>query len=276
LPIAGAVLTVIGGDGGQAGRGQAGATGGYEITGVPLSTFSVVVMAPGYTPQAAVVRSADGGVVGHDFMLAGSGGLSGTVLAVGGAPVPEATVFLTDATGDVLAQDITDLDGRFVLPGTFRGTYLVTATATGYQPASTPVDLEGTAATALLALVAEAGVHGVVRGASDAPVPGATVSLANAGGDIVASAVTGPDGAYQLTGLDGGDHMLAADGDHVLAAGGDHVLAAGGDPVLAAGGDVLAAGGDDVLAVGGYQPVSAVVLVEDGQTANLTVQPGPS
>jgi hypothetical protein len=48
--------------------------------------------------------------------------------------------------------------------------------------------------------------------------------------------VTDTDGAYRLAGLDGGDHTLMA---------------------------------------GGGQPVSAVVRVEDGQTATVTVRLGP-
>jgi hypothetical protein len=167
--VAGAVLTVIGGDGWQAGRAEVDAGGSYEITGVPLSTFSVIVMAPGHAPQAAVVKAADGRKVTHDFVLANSGGQ--------------------------------------------------------------------TAGAELRALVAEAEVHGVVRGPQDTPVPGVTVSLANAAGDVVASAVTGEDGEYRLTGLDGGEHVLVATG---------------------------------------YHPVSAVVRVEEGQAATMTVHLGPN
>jgi MFS family permease len=166
--VAAAVLTVIGGDGWQAGRAETGSGGDYEITGVPLSTFSVIVMAPGHAPQAAVVTAANGEPVTHDFVLAGSGG--------------------------------------------------------------------PTAGAGLSALVADAEVHGVVSGPQDTPVPGVTVSLANAAGDIVASAVTGADGGYRLSGLDGGEHVLVA---------------------------------------GGYHPVSAVVRVEEGQTAVVTVHLGP-
>lgn len=89
--------------------------------------------------------------------------------------------------------------------------------------------------TALLALAAEAEVHGVVRDPSYAPVPGVTVSLANTDGEVVASMVTGADGAYRLAGLDGGDHTLVA---------------------------------------GGLESVSAVVRIEDGQTSTVTVRLG--
>jgi MFS family permease len=236
VALGGAVLTAIGSDGWQAGRTQTDAVGRYELAGVGLSSFSVVVMAPGHAPQAAVIRTAAEGVVGHDFVLAGAGGLAGIVRSAGDAPLPGATVVLSGPSGDVVAQDVTGLDGNFLLPSVPAGTYTVTAAAAGHRPASKQVELDGVMETALLALVAEADVHGVVSGPRDAPVPGVTVSLANADGEIVASTVTGEDGGYRLTGLNGGDHTLVA---------------------------------------GGYQPVSAVVRVEDGQTASVTVHLGP-
>jgi uncharacterized protein YfaS (alpha-2-macroglobulin family) len=174
--------------------------------------------------------------VSHDFALASAGGLSGSVRSADDDPMPGATVVLTDTAGAVVAQDVTGHDGDFLLPGLPGGSYTVTATATGHRTASRQVQVNDTMETALLALVAESGVHGVVRGPSDAPVPGITVSLANTAGEIVASTVTGADGAYQLSGLEDGEHTLVT---------------------------------------GGYQPVSAVVQVEDGQTAKVTVRLGP-
>jgi MFS family permease len=235
-PIAGAVLTALGGDGWQAGHAVAGPAGDYDLTGIARAPFTVIVLAPGYAPQAAVINAAAGGAVGHDFALAPSGGLSGSVRSAADEPMPGAAVALSDAAGTVVAQEVTGHDGTFLLPGLPGGTYTVTATATGHRPAAQQVQVNGTMETALLALVAEAGVHGVVRGPSNTPVPGVTVSLANTDGEIVASTVTSADGGYQLTGLDEGEHTLVA---------------------------------------GGYQPVSAVVQVEDGQTASVTVRLGP-
>jgi len=57
---------------------------------------------------------------------------------------------------------------------------------------------------------AAASVHGTVRDAGGNPVASASVLLLNVGGQAVASAVTGPDGAYALS---------AAAGDYVLQAG---------------------------------------------------------
>src|SRR5487761_1778753 len=234
-PVPGAVLTVLRGDGWQAGRAVADAAAGYELTDIEPRAFTLIAQARGHAPQAAVV-GADGGVVSHDFVLAPAGGLAGSVRSAADVPLPGAAVVISDASGEVLARDVTGPDGNFLLPGMPEGTYTVAATAAGHRPASKQVELDGVTETALLALVAEAEVHGVVRDPRDAPVPGVTVSLANTDGEVVASVITGADGAYRLTGLDAGEHTLVA---------------------------------------GGYPPVSAVIRIEDGQTSPVTVRLGP-
>jgi hypothetical protein len=241
-PVPGAVLTVLRGDGWQAGRTVADAAGGYELTDVASRAFTLIAQARGYAPEAAAV-TADGGVVSRDVALAGAGGLAGAVRSAADAPLPGATVVISDASGAVLAQEVTGRDGKFLLPGLTEGSYTVSATAAGHRPASTQVEVNGATRTTSLALMPEAEVHGVVKDRSDTPVPGVTVSLANTEGEVVASVVTGADGGYRLTGLDGGEHTLVA---------------------------------------GGYQPVSTVVRIEDGQTSSVTVRlgagpdPGPA
>jgi uncharacterized surface anchored protein len=236
-PIAGALLTVIGNDGWQAGKTRTDAGGQFELTGIAPSSFSIVVMAPGYAPEAAVVRAAHGGTIVHNIVLAGAGGLAGSVLSAGDVPLPGASVSLTDASGEVLARAVTDTDGGFVLAGAPQGTYTVTAAAPGYQPASMRVEVNGSMERALLSLAADAEVRGVVRNPLGAPVPAVTVSLADANGEIVATAITGDDGAYRLPGLAGGEHTLVATG---------------------------------------YPPAATALHVEDGKTTTVTVRLGPS
>jgi MFS family permease len=73
---------------------------------------------------------------------AGSGGLTGSVVSAANAPLPGASVRLTDPSGQVLARDVTDMEGGFVLPGALVGSYTVTASLDGYQPASSAVHVE--------------------------------------------------------------------------------------------------------------------------------------
>ncbi|HEY3952942.1 MAG TPA: MFS transporter [Streptosporangiaceae bacterium] len=234
-PVAGALLTVIGNDGWQAGKARTDAAGRFELTGIAPSSFSVVVMAPGHSPAAGVVRATQPGIITHNFVLAGSGGLAGSVVSAANTPLPGASVRLTGTAGEVLARDVTDMEGGFVLHGALMGSYTVTATLDGYQPASLGVDLNGAVEHTVLTLIADAEVHGVVRNPVGSPVPGVTVSLADAEGEIVATAVTSEDGMYRLTGVAGGEHTLVASG---------------------------------------YPPASSTVHVENGKTATVTVRFG--
>jgi MFS family permease len=236
-PIAGALLTVIGSDGWQAGQAQTDADGRFELAGIAPGSFSIVVMAPGYAPEATVVGAAHGAAITHNIVLAAASRLAGSVLSAGDVPLPGASVSLTDASGAVLARDVTDMEGGFVLAGAPQGTYTVTAAAPGYQPASMRVEVNGSAEHALLSLAADAEVQGVVRNPQGAPVPAVTVSLADASGQIVATAITGDDGSYRLGGLAGGEHTLVATG---------------------------------------YPPAPATVHVEDGKTTTVTLRLGPS
>jgi uncharacterized protein YfaS (alpha-2-macroglobulin family) len=99
------------------------------------------------------------------------------------------------------------------------------------------VEVNGSMEHALLSLAADVEVRGVVRDPLGAPVPAVTVSLADANGQIVATAITGDDGSYRLAGLAGGEHTLVA---------------------------------------AGYPPAATTVHVEDGKTTTVTVRLGPS
>jgi hypothetical protein len=56
-----------------------------------------------------------------------------------GQPVPEATVTLTDAFGNVAVSATTGDDGRYEFPDLTPGFY--TLTATGFGPVTTPLEL---------------------------------------------------------------------------------------------------------------------------------------
>jgi hypothetical protein len=64
-----------------------------------------------------------------------------------------------------------------------------------------------------VSLTGIAALAGVVRQAEGgAPLAGASVTLTDASGQIVAGAVTGPDGAYHFTGLPDGHYTVVASG----------------------------------------------------------------
>jgi hypothetical protein len=98
----------------------------------------------------------------------------------------------------------TDLDGRFELPP-LSGTITVTASATGYAPASARVtdpdrELE-------LALTrADRSIAGQVADTSGFPIAGARIAVA---GVPAAAAVTDPTGRFEVTNLPEGTHEIA-------------------------------------------------------------------
>jgi hypothetical protein len=109
------------------------------------------------------------------------------------------------------------------------------AASPGTGPAVARPDGDPAAEPAGAEQIPGAEVHGVVRNPVGSPVPGVTVSLADADGEIVATAVTGHDGTYRLAGVAGGEHTLVATG---------------------------------------HPPATSTVHVEKGKTATVTVRLG--
>jgi MFS family permease len=236
-PVASAVVTVTSTEGRQVARALAAPDGQYRVTGLPSAPLTVIVSARGHEPTAAALAVQSGTVVERDFVLAGSGGLRGTVRSAGGdgAPLAGAKVIVSDLAGHVVASAVTGGDGGFTVDGAPAGRYALTATAPGHLPASRQVELNGHAGTAQLDLPPEREVYGIVRTPGGGPMPGIAVTVSNAAGEIVASAITDPYGRYRLTGLGDGEHVLVASG---------------------------------------HEPVSASVDVASGETASVTIRVG--
>ncbi|EWM12864.1 carboxypeptidase-like regulatory domain-containing protein [Kutzneria sp. 744] len=86
---------------------------------------------------------------------------------------------------------------------------MLTASASGYEPTAEPVGVSATRpSTVDLNLPVQAVVHGVVTAPDGPAVAGATVTAVDGDGRVVASAVTGTDGSYRLTGLPSGDYTV--------------------------------------------------------------------
>jgi hypothetical protein len=237
--VAGAVITVTTAGGRQLTCALTSPEGRYRISGLPAEALTVIVTARGHDPAAAALLMQAGAATERNFVLAGSGGLSGTVRSAGsdGAPLAGAKVVISDLAGHVVASAVTGGTGEFSVDGAPSGTYSLTATAAGHLPASREVELNGHPETAQLALPLAREAHGLVRAPGGEPVPGILVTAANAAGEIAASAITDADGWYRLTGLGEGEHVLVA---------------------------------------GGHEPVRTRVDVISGETVSVTVRVGAS
>jgi EmrB/QacA subfamily drug resistance transporter len=236
-PVAGAVVTVTSAGGRQVERALAAPDGRYRITGLPPAALTVIVSAHGHEPAAAALMVPAGAVAERDFVLAGSGGLTGTVRSAGAdaAPLAGAEVTVSDVAGNIVASIVTGGDGGFTVDGAPAGRYVLTATAPGHLPASRHIELDGHAETAQLTLPLEREVYGIVRSPDGEAVPGILVTATDTAGKIVANGTTDSYGRYRLTGLGDGEHVLVA---------------------------------------GGHEPVSASVDVRSGDTASVTIRLG--
>jgi hypothetical protein len=166
-----------------------------------LPGLRVPGQAPGPGPRRAT---------GPDAPVSGGPPVRGQVRRADGSPVAGATVTLIDRGGRQAGRGCSEPDGSYRLrtPGT--GTYTLVAVAASHQPYASMVVVSGQPADVDVVLAAASSLAGTVRAAgSGTPVPGATASLADSGGEIVAVGTTDQAGRYVLSDLPAGRYTLA-------------------------------------------------------------------
>lgn len=136
--------------------------------------------------------------------------LSGVVRG-GQRPLPEVTVTVTDRTGSQCARATTDAGGVFHVSGLEPGSYVLVFARAGYRPQATVVPPGPMPSRLDITLEPTSGVGGTVRERiGGRPIPGATVTAIGGSGEVIASSVSGEDGAYYLAGVDSPQITLVA------------------------------------------------------------------
>ncbi|MEV5839223.1 carboxypeptidase-like regulatory domain-containing protein, partial [Nocardia sp. NPDC052112] len=136
-PVPDAALTLIDHHGHQVARATGAADGGYTISAPETGNYVLIVSATGHLPAAVNVA------IGQrpqplDLTLTGGGELSGVVRTAGhGAPLPGATITLTDLRGEVVGAAMAADDGTYVYQGLGSGTYTLVAAAEHMRPTAT-------------------------------------------------------------------------------------------------------------------------------------------
>ena len=218
-PVPSAALTLIGVDGHQLARALTKDDGRYALPAPGPGSYVLIAAAGEHEPQAATLVVGDRPVE-FDLLLAGSGGLSGTVRGADGTPIPNAMVVVTDARGEVVGTERTDGSGHYAFRDVLSGAYTLAVSAAAHRPVALPVEVTGNGRTRQdVELPPGARVRGVVRGESGAPVADARVTLVDAAGNVLAMAITGPDGEYAFTDLTGGRYTVIASGYPPVATG---------------------------------------------------------
>ncbi|AEW97436.1 MULTISPECIES: MFS transporter [Streptomycetaceae] len=212
-PVAQAVVTLIDAGGRQLGRTVTGEDGGYAIATPGAGTYVLIGSAGARQPQAATVVVGDAPVP-FDLVLAGAAGLAGEVRQeAGGAPVPGALVVATDVRGEVVASGAAGADGGFTFGELVPGVYTLAVSAEGHRPAALPVEVTpGTPNWYEVRLAAGARIGGTVLTPQGQPVDDARVTLVDPAGNVVGTAITGADGVYGFSDLDGGEYTVIASG----------------------------------------------------------------
>jgi EmrB/QacA subfamily drug resistance transporter len=132
----------------------------------------------------------------------------GHIRQSGGLPVADAVVTLIDVAGGQAGRSVTRDDGAYVLPVPHPGPYVLVARASAHQPQATTVDIAAGPLDLDLVLVGSSALSGVIRTGVGELIAGATVTVTDAHGDVVAHRVTAADGGYDIDDLVQGDYTL--------------------------------------------------------------------
>ncbi|WP_435841809.1 MFS transporter [Streptomyces coeruleorubidus] len=141
-----------------------------------------------------------------------SGGIpvSGLVIGAESAPVPRAAVTLVSLGGRQVGRVVAHPDGSYTVDTPGAGSYVLIASAEGYQPQASTVVVGDEPVSYDILLSGTSGLAGTVRSADrKEPVVGAMVVAADVRGDVLAAGLTDTDGTFGFAELVPGSLTLA-------------------------------------------------------------------
>ncbi|MDJ0381979.1 MFS transporter [Streptomyces sp. G-G2] len=173
--------------------------------------------AQGVLPQAAPVTpststDASPSASPHEGSGPGNGGtpVRGHVRGAENAPVPQAAVTLISLAGRQLGRSVARADGGYAVEAPGTGSYVLIASADGFQPQASTIVVNGEPLAYDILLSGTSGLSVLVRAAGTAaPVAEAMVIVTDVRGDVLATGTTGPDGEFTFTDLVPGSVTVA-------------------------------------------------------------------
>jgi MFS family permease len=184
--------------------------------------------------------------------------VSGVVRQNAVRPLPGAQVTLADQSGRQVGRTVSDEEGRYVLPLSHGGTFLLIVAAAQLAPTASLVAVGDAAVVRDVTLTGRSAITGrVLRHdphSDDAlAVPDALVTLTDVTGEVVGSTRSGSDGGYSFERLVAGSYVLTAQtSEHRPLARGVEVAESG----------ALAC---DLVVTGGGRLTGLVVAASDGR-----------
>ncbi|MFF8917156.1 MFS transporter [Streptomyces sp. NPDC015032] len=129
--------------------------------------------------------------------LQGGTTVHGVVRGAEGAPVARAAVTLISLAGRQLGRSVAQADGGYALDAPGSGSYVLIASADGFQPQASTVVVGDEPLSYDILLSGTSGLAGIVRTAETAaPVEGAVVIVTDVRGDVLATGKSGETGEF--------------------------------------------------------------------------------
>ncbi|MFF0221814.1 MFS transporter [Streptomyces sp. NPDC004629] len=148
----------------------------------PAATRQLTAVATVPAPE----QPASGGIPVHGF-----------VRGAESAPVARAAVTLISLSGRQLGRSVTQADGSYTLDAPGTGSYVLIASADGFQPQASTIVVHEDPVSYDVLLSGTSGLSGVVRAAGSAlPVKDAMVIVTDVRGDLLATGSTGEQGQF--------------------------------------------------------------------------------
>ncbi|MER7677297.1 MFS transporter [Streptomyces sp. NPDC096934] len=141
-----------------------------------------------------------------------SGGIPvrGHVRGAESAPVPQAAVTLISLAGRQLGRAVAQADGSYAVDAPGTGSYVLIASADGFQPQASTVVVDGEPLAYDILLSGTSGLTGLVRAAgTGTPVKDAMVIVTDVRGDVLATGTTGEQGEFGFAELVPGPVTIA-------------------------------------------------------------------
>ncbi|MCS0635105.1 MFS transporter [Streptomyces sp. LP05-1] len=202
-----------------AGAPAAGATAGSAgFAGPAESALESTVEQPAVGSEVTVQngQGARGEQDGQTGQPVGGYGVpvSGTVRTAEGTAMPGAAVTLISLAGRQLGRAVTQADGGYALDAPGAGSYVLIASADGFQPQASTVVVGAEPLGYDMLLSGTSGLAGVVRAAEGgAPLPDAMVIVTDVRGDVLAAGRSEADGAFTFAELVPGPVTIAVNAD---------------------------------------------------------------